>query len=206
MCTIIHPWLYWIPHTVQPRIYFSLILNITPFFSFKKQLGQFSRRKHLLFMWKRTHKLISLHLYNYYTKMRKLTFSQGEFRHNSEVEVNIARFCLHCRILQKQALNQSLYSWVAELQYDVSHTFFRFLNKKVCHAIIPVFTTYKRLYQILTRLLTFHSSCFISPTKFYQQRFPNHLSCSATLPLPNYPHQQLAQCPNNHLNPQSPIF
>lgn len=174
-----HPWLYWIPHTVQPRIYFSLILNITPLFSFKKQLGQFSKRKHLQFMWKCTRKLTFLHIYNYYTRMHKLIFffTRG-IQTSPEVEVNTTSFCLHCRILQKQPLNQTLYSWVAERQYDISHIFFGFPStpppqkKSAMQSLQPIC---KRSYQILTRLLTFHSSCFISPTKFIsfvQPHFP----------------------------------
>lgn len=62
---------------------------------------------------------------------------------------------------------------------------------------------FKKSYPVLPRLLTFHSSCFTSPTKFYQQWFPDCLSCSATLPLLNclhkfWPHNQKITAKNNH--------
>lgn len=185
-----YPWLYWIPHTVQPRIYFSLILNKIPFFNFKKQLRQFSKRKHLLFMWKRT----CSHPYIYTILITGCAnwsffffFLQGQFKHYSEVEVNNLVFYYVVEFCKKSSKWNKAFIQVAELWYDISHIFFWFLKKK--NALTPAFTTCKRSYPILPRLLTFHSSCSISPTKFYQQLFLSHLSCSVTFPLPNHLHQ-----------------
>lgn len=185
-----YPWLYWIPHAVQPRIYFSLILNKIPFFNFKKQLRQFSKRKHLLFMWKRT----CSHPYIYIILIPGCAnwsffffFLQGQFKHYSEVEVNnlvfyyVVEFCKN-----KLKIKQSLYSSCRTLVWHFPY-FLLVLKKK--NALTPAFTTCKRSYPILPRLLTFHSSCSIRPTKFYQQLFPSHLSCSVTFPLPSHLHQ-----------------
>lgn len=64
------------------------------FFGFRKQLGRFSNRKHLWFVWKYTGKLTSSYLYSYHTNW----FLQRGSRHHSE----------------KRRLTQPVLVWIAE--------------------------------------------------------------------------------------------
>lgn len=125
-------------------------------------------------MWKRTCKLTSSHLHNYYTKMCKLIPIKGIQASFKEVQVNRTSSCLHTVCFHKtQNQTKPLF-----LSYQTSVWHFQYFPL-VLQIHIYIYVSQCTLWPVrgilsyITKIFhTFCSSCFTSPIKFHHQSFP----------------------------------
>lgn len=129
-------------------------------------------------MWKRTCKLTSSHLRNYYTKMCKLIPIKGIQASFEEVQVNRTSSCLHTVCFHKT--QKSNKAFILELP-NFSMTlpvFSSGSSNTYIHVCLPMhfiqhLWPVRGILSYITKIFhTFCSSCFTSPIKFHHQSFP----------------------------------